>query len=927
MKKMLYRMGLTLACLAFGVASAGAQTRTGKVTGRVLDGINASPLPGVTVEVVGTAQTTFTDLDGKYSLNLPVGKHQIKVTLSGFVDRVVSIDLTTAAARTVDLTLALAGFSEQMTVVGQITDAETTSTAVQLLERRRATTINDNMGSQEMKSNADSNAASALQRVTGLSVVDNSYVFVRGLGERYSNTTLGGAVLPSTEPDRKVVALDMFPAGMLDNVSVIKSFTPDRSAEFAGGLVELNMSKLPNKMMLDVSYTYGANSLVQGKSVLDHTSGDRDWLGLTNKSRALPSAFPNRRVIRGGIYTPEVGVDAATLQTLGKSLVNAWSPQRVDGAPNQGFSVAFGNRYGRLGVSASLTQSQKSDYQEESLVFYSAEGGTTLTPFSTYDYQVGATRGSLAGLANLAYQLNGNNRLAVQGFSTNKGKRETRTFQGYNDDSGKDFRNARLLWEEESLQTVQVTGEHFFPTLSSSRLDWRATVGRSNRDEPDIRETLYEKLPAGTVYTISDESQSGLRMWNDLNEDSIDLAGNWSIAFSGPRGLPAVLKFGPSYTERTRNFDSRRFRFVPLAGIPNVPGVPTFSLSQSPEDLFSAANIGTRYELREETRTTDSYDAEQRVVAGHGMLDISLTNRARLIVGARVENFRQTVDTFDLFDTNLDGSTETIRAEIKKTDIFPAVNFVQALSTSQNLRVGFSQTVNRPEFREVAPFEFTDIVGGRAVVGNPELERSLIQNFDVRWEWFGGAEEVLAATAFFKRFDKPIERIVEATSALRTSFLNAKSARNAGMELELRKRLSSRFLAGVNYTFVDSSISLNTTQTTTLTSLERPLSGTSKHIFNGMLEARLPFVTARVLYNRFSDRIADVGSFGLPDIFEEGRATIDVALSANIKRLRIRVSGENLNDTDVRFLQGAGNKQRIYSLGRTWAVQFGISAF
>ena len=160
------------------------------------------------------------------------------------MDRVLSIDLTATSPRTVDVTLALAGFSEQMTVVGQITDAETTSTAVQLLERRRATTINDNMGSQEMKSNADSNAASALQRVTGLSVVDNSYVFVRGLGERYSNTTLGGAVLPSTEPDRKVVALDMFPAGMLDNVSVIKSFTPDRSAEFAGGLVELNMSKL-----------------------------------------------------------------------------------------------------------------------------------------------------------------------------------------------------------------------------------------------------------------------------------------------------------------------------------------------------------------------------------------------------------------------------------------------------------------------------------------------------------------------------------------------------------------------------------------------------------------------------------------------------------------------------------------------------------
>lgn len=926
--KMFCRVALTLACIAFSGAWVDAQVAMGRVTGRVLDAINASPLPGVTVEVVASKQVTHTDLDGKYSLSLPVGKHEIKVALSGFADRVLTVEVASAAApRTIDVTLALAGFSEALTVTGQITDASTASAATQLLERRSATTINDNMGGQEMKANADSSAASALQRVTGLSVVDNSYVFVRGLGERYSNTSLGGAVLPSTEPDRKVVALDMFPASLLDNVSVVKSFTPDRSAEFAGGMVELNMAKLPSRPTLDLTYTYGANSLVRGKTVLDHASGDRDWLGLTNSDRALPSAFPSRRVIRGGIYTPEIGVDAATLEALGESLPNIWTPNQIDGKANQGFSIAFGNRFGKLGVSASLTQNQTSDYQEESLVFFAAEGGTTLTPFSTYDYQVGATRGSLAGLATLAYQLSANHRLAVQGFSTNKGKRESRTFQGYNDDAGRDYRNSRLLWQEESLNTVQMTGEHLFPTISNSRLDWRATVGRSNRDEPDIRETLYEKLPTATTYTLADESQSGLRMWNDLNEDSIDLAASWSVAFGGPNGLPAMIKFGPSYSNRTRDFASRRFRFVPLAGVPSIPGVPVFNLGQAPEDLFSPANIGSRYELREETRTTDFYDAEQKVAAGYGMLDISLGMRSRLVAGARVEHFRQTVDTFDLFDTDLDGDITTIRAEIKKTDIFPAVNFVQSVTASQNIRIGFSQTVNRPEFREVAPFEFTDIVGGRAVVGNPNLERSLIQNFDARWEWFGGPEEVLAVSGFFKRFDKPIERVVEATSQLRTSFTNAKSARNTGLELEARKRLTTHFLVGANYTLVDSKISLDAEQSSLLTSTERPLAGTSKHIFNGVVEARAAGVTARVLYNRFSDRISEVGSFGLPDIFEKGRESVDAAISANIGRLRLRVSGDNLTDTSVRFLQGAGNEHRVFKLGRTFAVQFGISAF
>lgn len=925
--KMFCRAALALVLLlASGLAVSAQTAPQGRVTGRVLDAINATPLPGVTVELVGSAVSTVTDLDGRYALDVPRGRHQVRVLLSGFAERVLTVDLSTAAAQTLDVTLALAGFSEQVNVTGQITEATSSSAATQLLERRRATTINDNMGGQEMRANADGNAAAALQRVTGLSVVDNQYVFVRGLGERYSNTSLSGAILPSTEPDRKVVALDMFPASLLDNVQVVKSFTPDRSAEFAGGLVELNMAKLPNRTTFDAAYSFGGNSQTFGRTTLDHSAGDRDWLGLSNTSRRLPSTFPAKRVIRGGIYTPEVGLLADELERLGESLPNDWSPKAVDGRANQGFSLALGTRMGRLGLSASLTHSYRTDYQEEDLVYFANEGGTTLTPFSTYEYKVGSTRATLSGLLNLAYQFNANNRLAFQGFSTDKGKRETRTFEGYYDDAGRNLRNSRLLWQEESLRTGQVTGEHFFPALSNSRFDWRATVARSNRDEPDIRETLYEELSFGSgVFTIADESQSGLRMWNDLQEDAVDLSANWTVAFAGPQGLPAMFKFGPSYSRRERDFSSRRFRFIPTPGTPGV--VVRFDLTQRPEDLFSTANIGERYELREETRNTDFYTAEQRVAGGYGMLDVSFSTSTRLIAGLRLENYRQFVDTFDLFDFDFDGEIEVIRGENTSADIFPALNIVHALTPNQNLRAGFSQTVNRPEFRELAPFEFTDIVGGRAVVGNPDLERSLIRNYDLRWERFGGPEELLSASVFLKQFDQPIERIIEATSQLRTSFDNAKSARNLGFELEARRRLSDQVLVGANYTFIDSSISLNTRQTNVLTSLDRPLVGTSKHLFNAMGELRLPFVTARLLFNSFSDRIGDVGSYGLPDIIEEGRKTVDVALSTSFRRMTLRLSADNLTDAPFRFVQGADNVHRAFTIGRTYMFQVGFSAF
>jgi outer membrane receptor protein involved in Fe transport len=278
-------------------------------------------------------------------------------------------------------------------------------------------------------------------------------------------------------------------------------------------------------------------------------------------------------------------------------------------------------------------------------------------------------------------------------------------------------------------------------------------------------------------------------------------------------------------------------------------------------------------------------------------------------------------------DFDFEDTLDTIRGEIEETDIFPALNVVHDLGGNQNLRLGFSQTVNRPEFRELTPFEFTDIVGGRAVVGNPDLERSLIQNYDARWEWFPSGIEVVAASVFFKHFDQPIERFVEPTAQLRTSYTNADSARNLGLELEGRRRVSDHIVVGANYTFVDSSITLAPAQTNVLTTLERPLSGTSKHLFNGMVELANDVLSARFLANYFGDRIVDVGSLGLPDILEEGRPTFDFVLSARLNpRLNLRFQAENLGDQEIRYIQG-GLTQREFTLGRTFQFSIGFIGF
>ncbi len=272
-----------------------------RVVGTVRDETNAIALPGTPVEVVGTSQVVYTDVDGRYVLTVPPGTHQIKVVLDGYQEKLVNI--TTGEERTItaDIGIVMSRFAETVNVTGQAVDAETSSAAAQLVERRNADVITDNLGAQEMRANGDSDAAAALSRVTGMSVVDNQYVFVRGLGERYSNTTLAGASIPTTEPDKKVVPLDLFPAGLIDSIQVAKSYSPDKSAEFAGGLVQIIPLKLPSRPVFDVSYGVNFYSTATGEPILKSPLNGNDIWGFDNGARELPATFPDSKIVRHGI--------------------------------------------------------------------------------------------------------------------------------------------------------------------------------------------------------------------------------------------------------------------------------------------------------------------------------------------------------------------------------------------------------------------------------------------------------------------------------------------------------------------------------------------------------------------------------------------------------------------------------------------------
>ena len=932
------RVGLLLILLAGYAApaiaeraSAGAQERKVRVTGVVRDESNNITLPGIPVEVAG-GETVYTDVDGRYVLELAPGSHELKVAMEGYETRTIKVDVT-AGARVIDANvgLTMSRFAEtvQVTAQGFFMDAVTSSAEAQIADRKSSAVITDNLGSQDMKKNGDSDAAAAMSRVTGLSVVDNQYVFVRGLGERYSNTTLAGSTLPTTEPDKKVVPLDLFPAGLLDSVQVSKSYSPDRSAEFAGGLVQIQPLKFPSRAVLDFNYGYTNYTNGTGDPIPLSALNGNDVFGFDDGARALPAGIPSNKVVRQGIYTPDVGYNPAQITEFGRMLGNQWVPQVTDGAPGQNWGAVFGNRFGKLGVVASVTHSYKENYVEEQRAFYRiGDSLEDLEAISNYQMKYGTQRAQLGAVANLAYQFTSNHRLALENFYSHSGKDEGRLFEGPNTEAGFYYYNNRLSFVEEGLRSTAVAGDHFMRGFGNSRVDWRVNVAAATRDEPDLRETLYQQtfLPQTTnpnpanIPVLADESQSGFRLFNDLADDTIDGQVNWST-FASTGARPTQYKFGVSYVNRTRDFQSRRFRFIPI--VLTKDGTPPVNLTQQPEALYTSANIGSAFRFNEETRPVDAYDGDQTTLSGYGMLDIAFSARTRINGGVRVENFDQVVNTFDPFGLFV----RTVSAENKNTDLFPAVNLVQGLGANQNLRLSYSSTVNRPEFRELAEFEFTDVVGNRAVKGNPDLERALIQNVDARWEMFPGGRSILATSFFYKGFDQPIERVVLGGAQPIVTFQNADSARNFGIELEGAYEFGGGFFVNANYTFVDSEITLSPEQQTVQTSRTRALAGQSKNLFNLTAEYVKGGFGARVLVNYAGDRISDVGANQAPDAIEQGRESVDVVFTQRLwTHFTFRLAGENLTDSPIEFTQGS-RVQRSYKLGRTIGISVGISVF
>ena len=911
----------------------------GVVWGTLKDA-DGEPLIEAEVSVVGTDIQVITDFDGNYRLELAPGKYDIRFWYE-LHDPTQLQGIEVGVGELVRMDETLKAQTGAVEVIEVETETDSSSTEGQILERKRSAAVGDSVGRAEMSKQGDKSAADSARRVVGLTVEGSRFVFIRGLGERYTNALLDGAPLPSPEPDRQAVPFDLFPSLMLDGLTVAKTFTPDAPGDFAGGSVRIATRRVPESFLFSVSLSAGFNSQSTFRQGLTYRGGNMDWLGIDSGNRALPDSIPDYKIARGLPTPTERFISTEELRAHGQAMNTFMSTQRRTHPVNHGGNVVLGNSWkfgseSRIGVMAALNYSRRFQIIDDEVVRTFGVNPDTggLRPLNDLHVERGVDQVRWGGLGGITFEVDKHNRFHLTGLHSRSADDLASELEGRHEERGALLHETRLQFVSRALTFGQLRGEHEMPALNDSELDWNLSLSRADRNEPNTRSTVFQ-FTSGFGYAYEDSSQSGLHFFSDQNEQTFGGGINYKQPLTdSTSNQPTYVKAGSLVSLRSREFNARRFRYRPTGGGGAgdlICDIETWDAT-CPDHIFDASHIGTSLELEENTRPNDAYTADLNVMSGYVMIDSTVLPSLRVIVGERLEASEQTITSFDPHNPDvgrIDTGYDTI-------DFLPSAAVVWSVRPTANLRLGGTRTLARPQLREVAPFSFTDYFGGREVQGNPELNPTQIYNADLRFEWFPTLREVLAASVFYKRFSDPIESVIQSAGARGiVTFQNARNADLFGVELEARKNFG--FIADEledlslvsNVTFANSRVELDPESAAFVTNPDRPLSRQAPYIVNVALDYSNDDTGTRVRanYNTVGKRITAVGTQGLPDVYAQPRHQIDVVISQEVAEgFRLKASGRNLLNYQFRETQGADDDDDAVIRSFRTGMTFGIGA-
>ena len=886
------------------------------ITGTIYDSETGEPLPGVTIMVKGTKMGTYSDLDGHFKLrDLKPGTYTLIFSVIGYKDsRIADLQVNAGESKRLD-DILLAPEAVKVKGVEVTAKRVTHSEAALLRIQMKAPAISDGISAQQIARSPDSDAASALKRVTGITVVGGKYVYVRGMGERYSNTLLNGAPLPSPEPKKRVIPMDLIPANLLENVVVTKTSTPDQWGNFSGGSVRLKTKEFPEKLTLRFSVSSGWNSQTTGKTFYKSPSGETDWLGIDDGTRDIPSKVD--QAINGG--HPK-GAQGVSNQELAQSFRQVWDGMSKKAPLNQNYSFSIGNQTELLsrpfGFIFSLTYDNKYNYRNEIQNFYNGSN-SGMQARSSWNIEKSTFSVLWGGIFNLNYKLHPYHKLRVNTTYTRSADDEVRWMEGDYEDWK--WLESQLKWVEQSLAHFRLTGQHQLPALFSSRLEWNASYGEAKRKEPDKSALLWSNTrpESDTLYRLESQKTSKYRTWDDTKDENFSFSSDWTKDFKQWGGLPAKFKLGWSLEKMDRDDHRRYFKVLMRAKNRFFEGRPADECLEPPTDVRFV--------------DSQSYWAEKKITAGYVLFDMPIFKSLRAIAGIRAEG---TDMEFTLYPTG-SGNDPSRQITVTKnyTEWLPSVNLSYSLTESMNLRFAVARTITRPEYFELIPREDIEIFENLKSFGNPELEHTRIWNYDTRWELYPRPGEVLAVSLFYKKFDRPVEQVYTMMGTPTLKPINVEGAHNYGVELEIRKQLDflgiwmSNFSVNANYALISSKVEIGELSNMFgVTNKERALIGQSPYALNLTLGYENKHGTsARLLYNRFGERIAYPGASGNPDIVEEPFDQLDFTFEQKLFHyLGLKLKATNLSNSEVEFTQG-GKLWRLYKKGVNYSMGLSYS--
>jgi hypothetical protein len=888
----------------------------GAVIGVVTDTKFNEPLIECTVSVLGTKVSTLTDLEGRFRLELPPGTYVLRYSYE--LHRSTRVEgVVVTEAKMVRADAQLTPDESATEVVEVVADTDKSSIEGQTLSRQRSAAVGDGVGRAEIARTPDRNAAEAARRVVGASIVGGRFVYVRGLGERYTNASLNGSPLPSPEPDRNTVPLDLFPSLIIDSITIAKTFTPDVPADFAGGSVRIFTRQFPRETLFQVSLTGGYNTETTFREGNTYQGSSTDWLGFDGGTRALPDSVPGDLVSRDNEQR-EVTDEERT--RVGQDVNSYMTTVAKTIGPNYGLSVVAGDSFKidktqKIGLIGALNYGRSFETQRDEIarVYGLPEAGSTeLRPIVDSKITTTTDKVRWGAFASLAYEFTPQHRLSLTGLHSQLADDKALELDAVSDAPPRGHATS-LSYVSRSLDVGQLRGEHDFPDLANARLDWFGSLSRAFRDQPDTRSNLYAFNADGVppAWNWSQGPQSGSHLFTEQSENTRSAGVDWTQPFGKAEDAPKV-KLGGMMTTRERDFDARNFLFERQNRLtPEQQALLSCEANDLPRDcadkLFLGPNIGPVLSFDERTGATDSYTAGLDVYAAYVMLDAEVIKDLRVVAGPRLE-------TTDLFVRTTDPDSDTaeaIESRIGETDILPAASVHYKATKQAGARFAASRTLARPQLREMALFRFLPYFGGYPVRGNEDLELTYITNLDTRFEFFPTLREVLAFSVFYKHIVKPIEEVLTPTNeAADLTYENAKGADMIGIELEARKGLDSvaealaNFSLLANLTLVHSEVELDRVGINT--NPERPLSNQSPYVLNLALDySRQESRTqARILYNVSGPRIAFVGANGLQDIYEQPRHLIDLTVAQGLgEHFELKGAVSNLLFAAVRFTQ------------------------